>query len=92
MPFTYEVLENVGGQVSYSFTNGFLGYHHIKITHEDQHKTTFMKEWGSYQYTVIPFGLNNSPVVFSRVVVATFKEFIHKFLEVCLDYWVVFSC
>jgi hypothetical protein len=28
--------------------------------------------------------------VFSRVVVATFKEFIHKFLEVYLDDWNVF--
>jgi hypothetical protein len=31
------------------------------------------------------------PVVFSRVVVATFKEFIHKFLEVYLDDWTMFS-
>jgi hypothetical protein len=48
-------------------------------------------EWGSYQYTIIPFGLKNAPAVFSRVVVATFKEFIHKFLEVYLDDWTVFS-
>jgi hypothetical protein len=26
-PFTDEVLENVGGQEAYSFTDGFLGYH-----------------------------------------------------------------
>jgi hypothetical protein len=26
-PFTDEVLENVGGQEAYSFTNDFLGYH-----------------------------------------------------------------
>jgi hypothetical protein len=36
------------------------------------------------------FGLKNTPVVFSRVVVAVFKEFIHKFLEVYLDDWTVF--
>jgi hypothetical protein len=29
--------------------------------------------------------------MFSRVVVATFKEFIHKFLEVYLDDWTVFN-
>jgi hypothetical protein len=48
-------------------------------------------EWGSYQYTVMPFGLKNVPAMFSRVVVATFKEFINKFLEVYLDDWMVFS-
>jgi hypothetical protein len=40
-PFTYEVLENVGGHEAYSFTDGFLGYHHIKIALEDRFKTTF---------------------------------------------------
>jgi hypothetical protein len=29
--FTYEVLENMGGHEAYSFTDGLLGYHHIKI-------------------------------------------------------------
>jgi hypothetical protein len=37
------------------------------------------------------FGLKNEHVVFSRVVVKTFKEFIHKFIEVYLDDWVVSS-
>ena len=30
-PFTNEVLKNVGGHEAYSFTNGFSGYHQIKI-------------------------------------------------------------
>jgi len=37
------------------------------------------------------FGLKNVPAIFSRIVVATFKVFIHKFLEVCLDDWTVFG-
>jgi hypothetical protein len=78
-PFTDEVLENVGGQEAYSFTDGFSGYHQIRIAPEDRHKTTFSTEWGSYQYTVMPFGLKNSPAIFSRVVVAAFKDFIHNF-------------
>jgi len=45
-PFTNEVLENVGGQEAYSFTDGFSGYHQIKITLDDNSKTTFATEWG----------------------------------------------
>jgi hypothetical protein len=30
-PFTDELLENVGGQEAYSFTDGFSWYHQIKI-------------------------------------------------------------
>ena len=73
-PFTDEVLDNVGGHEVYYFTDGFSGYHQIRIAKEDRHKTTFAIEWGSYQYTVIPFGLENSPSIFSRVVVEAFKE------------------
>jgi len=86
-----EVLENVGRHKAYPFTDGFSGYHQIEITHEDRYKTTFATEWGSYQYTVMPFGLNNAPTIFSKVVIATFKEFIHQFLEVYLDDWTVYS-
>ena len=30
-PFTEEVLENVGRQEMYLFTDGFSGYHHVRI-------------------------------------------------------------
>ena len=90
-PFTYEVLDNVGGQEVYSFTDGFSGYHQIRIAPEDRHKTTFATEMGSFQYTIIPFGLKNAPAMFSRVVISAFKEFIHKFLEVYFDDWTIFG-
>ena len=70
---------------------GFLGYHHIKITKEDRHKTTFATEWGFYQYVVMPFRLKNSPTIFYQVVVASFSKFIHKFLEVYFDDWTIYG-
>ena len=42
-------------------------------------------EWGSFQCTVMPFGLKNAPAIFSKVVVPVFKEYIHKFLKVYFD-------
>jgi hypothetical protein len=90
-PFTDEVLENVRGHEAYSFTDGFSGYHQIKIAEEDRYKTTFMIEWGSYQYIVMSFGLKNAPAMFSRVVIIAFKEFIHQFMEVYLDDWTIYS-
>lgn len=72
-PLTDEVLEKIGGQEAYSFTDGFSGYHQIKIMPEDQSNTTFAIEWGSFHYTIMTFGLKNAPMIFSRVVVITFK-------------------
>ena len=51
----------------------------------------FVIEWGCFQYTVMPFGLKNAPNVFSRVVVAVFKDFIQKFLQVYMDDWIVYG-
>jgi hypothetical protein len=75
----------VGGQEAYSFTDGFSGDHQIKIAPKDRYKTTFSIELGSYQYTFMPFGMKNAPDIFSRVVISSFKEFIHHFLEVYID-------
>jgi hypothetical protein len=88
-PFTYKVLDNMGGQQVYYFTDGFSRYHQIRIAKEEHHKTTFAIEWGSYQYIVMPFGLNNSLAIFSRVVVEVFKESLHKFLEAYFDDWTI---
>ena len=90
-PFTGEILESVGGQEVYFFTDVFFGYHHIRIVNEYRYKTTFAKEWGCFQYMVIPFGLKNAPAIFSRIVVAAFKDFIHKLFEVYFDDWMVYS-
>jgi hypothetical protein len=90
-PFIDEVLDNVGGQKFYCFTDGFSRYHQIRIAKEDCHKTMFATEWGSCQYTVMPFGYKNALAIFSRVVVEAFKEFLHKFLEAYFDDWTFFS-
>ena len=71
--FSNEILDNVGGQEAYSFTDGFSGYHKIRFELEDHSKSTFAMEWGSFQYMVMTFGLKNYHVIFSHVVVASFK-------------------
>jgi hypothetical protein len=71
-PFTHEVLEQVVGKESYSFTYGLLGYHQVIIFEEEKRKTTFIIEWGLFSYNVIPFGLKNTPIGFSRIVIETF--------------------
>ena len=39
----------------------------------------------------MPFGLKNAPAIFSGVVVAAFKYFIQKFLQVYMDDWTVYG-
>jgi hypothetical protein len=39
---------------------------------------------------MMPFGLKNTPTIFSRVVVEAFNDFLHKFLESYFDDWTGF--
>jgi hypothetical protein len=39
----------------------------------------------------MPFGPKNALEIFSRLVIVVFKEFIHQFLEVYLEDWIVYS-
>lgn len=75
----------------YSFTDGFSRYHQIKIVPKYRSKMSFTTEWGCFQYTVMHFRLKNAPTIVSHVVIAAFKDFIHKFLGVYFDDWTVFG-
>jgi len=64
-PFRNEVLDKVARNEEYSFTDGFFGYHQVRITEEDRKKTTLIIEWVSFAYNVMPFEFKNSPTIFS---------------------------
>jgi hypothetical protein len=59
LPFTEEILDMVLGHEVYSFLDGFLGYHHITITSKYKYKTTFITNWGTFVWIVMPFKLKN---------------------------------
>ena len=39
----------------------------------------------------MPFGLKNAPTIVFQVVVASYKDLIHKFLQVYMDDWTVYG-
>jgi hypothetical protein len=86
-PFSDEVLDQVASKEAYSFTYGFSCYHEVRIAKDDKRKMTFTIKWVFFSYNVMPFGIKNALVVFSQIVIATFHDFIHKFLKVYMDDW-----
>ena len=47
-PYIDEILNEVVVHECYSFTDGFSGYNQVPIAKEDQKKTTFVCEFGSF--------------------------------------------
>ena len=44
------------------------GYYQVPMDPRDKHKTSFIKEFGKFQFLVMPFGLKNAPSTFQRMM------------------------
>jgi hypothetical protein len=67
------------------------GYHQVRIKDEYISKTTFRTRYGHYDFTVVPFGLSNAPVVFMCLMNGVFRDYLNKFVIVFLDDILVYS-
>ncbi len=63
LPFTEEVINTIARHEVYTFLDKFLRYHQISIALEEQHKTTFVTNWGDFVWFVMPFDVKNGPLL-----------------------------
>lgn len=90
-PFPDKIMNEVTSHECYSFIDRFWGYNQVPIAKRDQHKTTFVYEFGHFTYKVIPFGLKNALVLFYIIVIKAFQEFLCKTMVVYFDEWIVYN-
>ena len=74
-----------------SFMDGFSGYSQILMASEDMEKTSFITEWGTYCYRVMPFGLKNAGATYQRAATTLFHDMMHRDVEVYVDDMIVKS-
>jgi transposase InsO family protein len=68
LPLIGECLDALAGAQWFSTVDLRAGYHQVEVHPKDRHKTAFITRRGSYQFRVLPFGLQNSPASFSRMM------------------------
>jgi hypothetical protein len=78
-------LDEVTNHELYNFGDVYNIYNQIKIAKEDILKTTFAIPWGTFTYTVMPFGLCNALETFQRFMNKVLEPDIGLFLQVFLD-------
>ena len=64
LPFTDALLNGVVGHECYSLLDEFLGYNQVLIAFAYRIYTTFIGDWETFVYKVMPFGLYNAPITF----------------------------
>ena len=64
LPHIDSLVDATSGHELLSFMDAFSGYNQILMHPEDQEKTAFITERGTYCYKVMPFGLKNAEATY----------------------------
>nr|XP_027088503.1 uncharacterized protein LOC113709849 [Coffea arabica] len=85
LPRIDQLVDSTAGYEIFCFLDAFKGYHQIALDEEDQEKTSFITEDGTYCYVTMPFGLKNAGATYQRLVNKLFRNQIGRNLEVYVD-------
>nr|GEW44442.1 retrovirus-related Pol polyprotein from transposon TNT 1-94 [Tanacetum cinerariifolium] len=67
------------------------GYHQLRVREEDILKTMFRTRYGYFKFTIMPFGLINTPAIFMDLMNRTYKQYLDKFVIVFIDDILIYS-
>ena len=67
------------------------GYHLIPIKEGDEWKTAFRCRYGLFEYTVMPFGLVNTPVTFQGMINNIFQDMLDLGMSAFMDDLIIWS-
>nr|GEV05952.1 reverse transcriptase domain-containing protein [Tanacetum cinerariifolium] len=84
-------IEAVMGFPFKCFLDAYKGYHQIQMDEEDEEKTAFYTDQGTYCYTKMTFGLNNIGATYQRVVDSAFQTQLGRNLKAYVDDMVIKS-
>ena len=79
------IVDATAGHELLSFMDVFSGYNQISMDPDDQEKTSFITEQGTFCYRVMPFGLKNAGATYQRLVNRMFQKQIGTSMEVYID-------
>jgi len=85
LPNTDQMIDATTEHELMHFLDAYSRYNQIKMNPEDQEKTSFITNFGTYCYNVMPFGLKNVGATYQWLVNKKFEKQIGKTMEVYID-------
>ncbi|RVW49197.1 Transposon Ty3-I Gag-Pol polyprotein [Vitis vinifera] len=91
LPHIDMLVDSTTGHSMLSFIDGFSEYSQVLMALEDMEKTSFITEYGTYCYRVMPFRLKNAGATYQRAATTLFHDMMHQDVEVYVDDMIVKS-
>src|SRR5688572_17269997 len=91
LPRIDDLLDSLGGANWFSTLDLASGFWQISMQEEDIEKTAFITANGLYEFVVMPFGLNNAPGTFQRLMNWVLQDYLGKFVAVYIDDVIIFT-
>ncbi|XP_071680961.1 uncharacterized protein [Lolium perenne] len=91
LPKIDDLFDQMNGAKVFSKIDLRTGYHELKVRESDIPKTAFTTRYRLYEYTVMSFGLTNSPTYFMNLMNKVFMEYLDKFVVVFIDDILIYS-
>ena len=92
LPVLKDVLTSLGkGNQVFSTIDLLSGYWQVPLAEESRPITAFSTPQGHFQWRVMPFGLKNAPICFSRLMGQIFGDLVGKNVFVYLDDIIIFD-
>lgn len=85
LPHIDQMIDTIGGHELLIFLDAYSGYNQIKLDLEDQMKTSFIMEYDTYCYNVIPFDLKNVGATYQRIETKMYEKQIGKTMKLYIN-------
>ena len=79
------MLETLSGAQWFSSLDLTSGFWQVELDYRDQEKSTFITRFGTYEFTVMPFGLYNAPATFQRLMNTILRDILWQYVVVYMD-------
>jgi hypothetical protein len=91
LPRIEDLFDQLRGASVFSKIDMRSGYHQLRIRPSDIPKTTFITQYGLYEFTDMSFGLTNAPAFFMNLMNSVFIDYLDKFVVVFIDDILIYS-